>query len=533
MSTYVPIASNNPKLVVKSHFGVETSALHPHRAINRGVFGLESNEARPTVLPSMFLATVTAKELSEIKDQANPNHGINLVRTKFEKEKEALHRESVEKSKLWPKTIIGERIRGLQRISERQANLEAEKEKIDAEWHAIVVKEREAKLAKARALQKSLASPEIRALHSKLALSNVLYERDRQVEHKKQLDALFKAHEFDGKALVQRAQKAHVMELVKAEMKKREARKIAMEYPLVIKQKRDAKMKQKEEDRIFQNQVAKASLQELEEEKEAVRMWKQAGFHEVEAAYWKAMDLKKEKQQKDKEDEANMFLEHRIYNDMREAIAKGRAGVTTDKRAGQERVYNKVAEMNSELAIESSKRIDNAVAVMSNAHKDRALIREQTDRAKKIALELDVAMGRNNQVAFIQQEKEREKQDGIATRKVLDNDFEEFQKMTVEQKKAKVDSLRKHHHSLLEQIVANKALNEKRVAENKKLDRDLMEQHEKESKGYIDVANAAIDEFRKEGKNIATAIHIVHPRQPFPPVQFETRYNTFARLGFI
>ncbi|KAJ3031613.1 UNVERIFIED_CONTAM: hypothetical protein HDU68_002216 [Siphonaria sp. JEL0065] len=539
MSTYVPNYTNNPRLATKSHFGVETSVLHPHRSINKGPLGPPSLKdindqtppAPPPVLPSMLVATVSPTELSEIQklsEQATAD-----IRETFMKEKKRLHQESMEKSKMWPKTIVGDRIRKLEEMDRREAQIEADKVKVDNEWHAIVAKERQDKLQRAFAMQKSLSSPEVRLLHSKLALSNVLFERDRQVEHQKKMKEIMKENSFDESMIVKKAQRELAMELVKKEMAKREAKRIAQEYPVVIKQKQDAIQAMKKANQVFQNNIIEAAKHELQEEMEAQKIWKQVGFSEVEEAFVKALEHKKAKRQEQRLEEKQMFHEHQLYHDSRDYIAKKRAEVSTNKRLIQERIYNKVAEMNLELAQESNARISKAVSMMENAHKNKMKIREETDHLKKIEREIDVARGRFEQISAIEKEKKLKEQEGFETRKVLDKDFEEFQKLNQRDQKLKVESLRKHKTGLLQQIAANKCLKEKEEAQAKQLDKTLMDNFNKESNEYLAFANTAIDEFRKEGKSVVPAIHIVNPRQPFPPAQFETRHNTFTTLGFI
>ncbi|KAJ3072872.1 hypothetical protein HDU98_002734 [Podochytrium sp. JEL0797] len=544
MSTHIPLSAGNPKLALKSHFGIDATDTRPRRAINKGPFGLPTGTTAsdssipPPVLPSMMVATVSAKELAEIKNMSQVDRAAEQ-RAAFLEEKQRLHIESSEKSKQWPGTIVGERIKNLARKSEREADLEIEKIKIDSDWHKIVAQERVAKIQKARAMQMAAADPQMRELHSKLTLSNVLYvskeidffpiERDRQVQHKKKMEAILKEHAFDESVLLERAKRENAMELVKQEMARREARRVAQEYPLVIKQKQEAKKKQREEDKAFQNEIIKASKQELEEEKEAEMHWKQAGYQDVEEVYTKALQLKQQKKEQEETAEQQMRVEHQLYNEYTDAIAKNRVQVLTKKRQDKSRTYDLVAEVNRVLAAESAARLDKAVAVMQNAHKDRALNREISDKERKTFLELDARKGRSQQIAAIQEESRRDKQEGIDARTVLDKDFQAFQQLTAEEQKAKVNSLRNHYHGLAEQIAVNKVRRGREEELNRKRDIDLIPNFDAELTAY----QALLEEFCAEGKNVTTAVNILHPRQPFPPVQFETRFNTFARLGFI
>ncbi|KAI8836541.1 hypothetical protein BJ741DRAFT_605900 [Chytriomyces cf. hyalinus JEL632] len=306
MSLFVPIAPHDS--IKRAHYGTDLSALQPHGSTNK-------KSSLSTILPEQQQGweRVTANDLDTAKLLSDTTGDPTRQRREFEMEKRRLHKDSVEKSKMWPGTILGERIRTLNRKDEKEQQLEAEKLRIDAEWHAIVAQERTEKIRRAREAQRLAAIPEMRLLNSQLSLANILEERKLQIQHKKQLDALIQANSVDGRSIVALAKQEHVMEIVKQELARRAARKVAQTYPAVIQEKRNKKTIEKEEDRKVQQRVIEKAKQELKIEADTLEAKRQAGFREVQEAYTRALQDKMTGAIEKKAHDAEVEFEHALY----------------------------------------------------------------------------------------------------------------------------------------------------------------------------------------------------------------------------
>ncbi|KAI8619902.1 hypothetical protein BC830DRAFT_1101833 [Chytriomyces sp. MP71] len=520
MSVFVPVKTTNAALAKRSHFGTDTSSLHPHYALNRGP------------IPQQW-AHVSRNELEAAQHLADTTLDPTRQRREFENEKRRLHHESVEKSKIWPGTILGERIRSLKKQDLREQELEEEKQKVDKEWHIVVAAERQEKIRAARELQKRMGNPEMRMLNSKLALANILVERDRQIEHKKRADALIYANRVDERAIVERANKENIMEIVKKEVARREAKKVAEEYPAVIQAKKDKKKREKEADQLRQQQVIETAHQELLQEAEMKQKVQQAGFKEVQEAYKRAIQDKEVKAEQAHLEKMHMDLEHELHNKMVDFIKMKRTQLNARKNSEKDHIYEIVTAMNRGLATKAEHRIANAVEKMQNAHKGKMEKREMEDRERRIRLQNEVAQGRYVQVQQKMNQKEKELQEGAEERKRLDLDFADFQEsISAGQHVLEVQS-KKHYKGLEEQIKHNDEARKTTEQITKSLDRSLIELSVKDQESFRKEAIAAVEEFRQQGKNVVPAIHVIQPRRPFPVAPYESNYNTYARLGFM
>ncbi|TPX70097.1 hypothetical protein CcCBS67573_g06641 [Chytriomyces confervae] len=519
MSLFLPIGPHDS--IKRAHYGTDLSALQPHGCTNKKN-SLSTIPRQPQQQQQQGWERVSANDLDTAKLLSDTTSDPTRQRREFEMEKRRLHQDSVEKSKIWPGTILGERIRTLKRKDEKEQQLEAEKLRIDAEWHDIVAQERAEKIRRAREAQRLAAIPEMRLLNSQLSLANIL----------EQLDALIQANSVDGRSIVARAKQEHVMEIVKQELARREARKVAQTYPAVIQEKRNKKKMEKEEDRKIQQRVIEKAKLELKIEADTLEAKRQAGFREVQDAYTRALQDKMTKAIEKKAHDAEVEFEHALYQQATHDCSEKLKNVAVMKSKAKERAYDVVKEKVHELEIVTDFRIRDAVEKMQNAHKGRLEQREIRDAERRIQLDTEVAKGRALQVAERKREREILKAEGQQVRKALDLDFQEFVQTNETDKRKDIEKLRQHHKGLAEQMKRNAAARMLEDAEAKALDKKLLSNVDMERDMFVQEATAAVEEFRGQGKNIVPALHTISPRRPFPAVQFETNYNTYARLGF-
>ncbi|KAJ3005285.1 hypothetical protein HKX48_000767 [Thoreauomyces humboldtii] len=146
---------------------------------------------------------VQAQEVDIAREMTRRDRPDELLRAAMLKQKAELHQASLKRAQGWGNTIMGGRRQRLAAKEERTTRQEEERQRVDAEWEMVKAGERQAAVDRARHLQ-YVAEPRIKQLHASLLLSNVLQERDEQVEVRRQ------------ERLVAKAEQARLAELVNA-----------------------------------------------------------------------------------------------------------------------------------------------------------------------------------------------------------------------------------------------------------------------------------------------------------------------------
>ncbi|KAH6564552.1 hypothetical protein BASA62_007828 [Batrachochytrium salamandrivorans] len=105
-------------------------------------------------------------------------------RAQLQQQNANMHAASMERVKTWGNTIQGYRKKRLAAQDEKTKCAEEDRIKVDVDWAVLREKERQEAVQRAKTIQ-LLQQPQARALHSQLLMSNVLDERDKQIEYKK------------------------------------------------------------------------------------------------------------------------------------------------------------------------------------------------------------------------------------------------------------------------------------------------------------------------------------------------------------
>ena len=170
------------------------------------------------------LLILSSKEWNAIqnrKDKVLPDDvqlALDLQKDKLEK-----HQQSVEQVSSWGNTIVGKRNKRLNARRIREEEEEKERQKLDIEEAEIKAAERRAAIEHAKKLQ-YYQTDRVKGFHGALLLSEVIKEREAQIELKKEIDNAMK--NADDNLLQweeQQRQEATKSEREKAEIRAREA----------------------------------------------------------------------------------------------------------------------------------------------------------------------------------------------------------------------------------------------------------------------------------------------------------------------
>ncbi|XP_039254986.1 cilia- and flagella- associated protein 210-like [Styela clava] len=184
------------------------------------------------------------------------------------RQQEELHAESLNVVKNWSNTIAGQRQKKLEARKVREAKEEEERVKIDIEEAKFQAKRRQVAIEKAKTLQ-YFQTDRVKSFHGALLLTEVLKERDAQVELKKQKIANEKGKDTE---LLKYYRLQYENGIRRDQEKARERydmrRKVA-EYQLSqAKEHYDAQHKCKEQDKKEGEELKKlAKLNEWEQQK--------------------------------------------------------------------------------------------------------------------------------------------------------------------------------------------------------------------------------------------------------------------------
>ncbi|XP_027020132.2 protein CFAP210 isoform X2 [Tachysurus fulvidraco] len=311
---------------------------------------------RVTVLP-----TSEWRRIQDSVNRVNKQHERLIAAAR---EREAMHLRSKEVVKTWPNTIAGQRQKKLESKKIRDDIEEEEKKQMDLEEEKFQELKRKEAIERAKTLQ-YYQIDRVKGFHSALLMSEVLKEREAQIELKKRKEIAYKhvdreilamiAHK-DALALQQEWQKEmerkqkclSVAESLKQQIKKheqareeeimkqrKEAEELEQFQELYKKEQTTYEQKKQEEKRNIMKtyqehltnkkitQAAEAEKQELEEERQNLFV----------KAKGKMMKLRKEK-------EAEMFREVQRH---REALVGKLAAYHQEQTTNEEELISKAA----------------------------------------------------------------------------------------------------------------------------------------------------------------------------------------------
>ncbi|KAJ3172076.1 hypothetical protein HDU88_006890 [Geranomyces variabilis] len=137
---------------------------------------------------------VLAQDIENVKALAKSDRPDLALRAAMLREREELHKKSMDRAQGWGNTIMGGRRQRLAAKAERQQKQEEERQRIDIEWAAVKSNERKAAVDRAKNLLHA-QEPRIKQFHSALLLSNVLQERTAQVLQRRTEQAAQRAHD--------------------------------------------------------------------------------------------------------------------------------------------------------------------------------------------------------------------------------------------------------------------------------------------------------------------------------------------------
>ncbi|CAF2716727.1 unnamed protein product [Rotaria sp. Silwood2] len=267
------------------------------------------------------MCIITKSDLNRIYDNLDRRQrDKDAVRQELERKKEMAER-SAQITKQWPNTIIGARERKLELKKIRDQEEEERKKVLDLEEEKIAAERRREHIEKAKQLQ-YYETDRVRTFHSALLLTEVLKERDLQIDMKKRIEQMRQSDENEERQRYQEAQNEfYKAEQEKIEQKAKDRANLAKYHRAQMDQRKTHHVQEKEKDLQegdeYRRLAEQYSLEQLELER-----FKKLTQKDTKNMYDKVLDDKQKVKQIEQQMDEEEDEELRIYAEAKKKIAR-------------------------------------------------------------------------------------------------------------------------------------------------------------------------------------------------------------------
>ncbi|KAJ3413048.1 hypothetical protein HDV05_008569 [Chytridiales sp. JEL 0842] len=479
-----------------------------------------------------LVSRVTAEDVHKaynLSEAIKPSR--DELRARLTKEREELHAKSQQKVKDWTNTVLGERKKRLQALQQKQEEEERAREKIDEEWRVIRDRERKEAIEKARLMQ-YVQNAHVQQFHSKLLLADVLMERDLQIAHKKKLkEEARKQNEIEAR------QQQQIFEDDEAEfLKEHKAREARLEVARWQKQEAGKKnlerMMERQYEKEYYENIHRTVAAEKTKEKEEAKENKKKQIAATQEALGTIIKMKQDLQKQQEEEELKLSQDNERFNNIKSYLASKKKEVTEERAKHKEKDIDIVGEYSLRLQKEREAKMDQFLADMARSHEDEVIRKEEKQKAKKAAINQDLARWRMDR----EEERKRNTAEEKEKRKLERARLEEEARKDVEANKLKKEKAKEQLKDLtsfhMKQIREQRKREAEIAAENKRLEKAVLENVQAEKDRFDNYVKSTVEEFKMEGKHVRQILRHLHPSNPFPPAPVPPGSDTFERLGF-
>lgn len=444
---------------------------------------INANLSQVTVLPR--------REWERIQNNLNAQQKELERKRRLHQEREDLHKESQDVVKHWSNTIVGQRQKKLEARKIREEKEEKERVKIDIEEAKIQAKKRQEAIEKAKTRQ-YFQTDRVKSFHGALLLTEVLQERDAQLELKKQKIANEKGKDLE-MLKYQREQHENGIrqDQAKAAERYRLRKKVAEYQQMQIGERKGHEVAAKLDDKREGEEVKKlVKLHEWEQQKlDEVRKGEKKKLMESYAEHISNRDAIRalDAQQQEEEDD-----EIRIFANAKKKMLKLRKEKEIDLFNHQQEHRDRMVSL---LAGQLKQKVNDEDARIVEAErlKDEKLAKEKKDKEDKLNRDLaSIAAHRKHQMDLKEQLAREDHQNNLELLDVkmeADRIFAEKQTEWRRGRKEKLQNLQHFHASQI-----NERAEKERYHREESLANDLkiIEQLDIEEKQFQDYASGVI-----------------------------------------
>ncbi|XP_071491246.1 cilia- and flagella- associated protein 210-like [Diadema antillarum] len=480
------------------------------QARNSPVGSRTSKASLPPVQGSMLLpdgtdlrqVTVLSKsDWSRIAAQLERKQREEEAIRKRREAKEALHKETKEIVKNWSNTIAGQRLKKLEARKIREEKEEAERVQIDIEEAKYQAQKRKEAIEKAKTLQ-YYQTDRVKGFHGALMLTEVLKEREAQIELKKKREEAGKGKD---KELLMRAlremEEAVLADQEKA-MQRLKERKDISEFQ---KQQVLEHIQQAEIDKIQdvrEGQELKRSVDHYNAERAKIERIRLGEKQDLMKSHLKTVadrDLIRAAQQQQEEEEEE---EIRIFAAAKKKMTKLRRARERELwQQKQDHVNNMVNELDSQLKAKKDDEDDR----IAKAVAEREAHREKEMKEKEERLQEDlrqISIHRDQQMKQKEQEEREERRrelEALHLKMEADRLFATKQEQKMQQIRQEAHNLREFHGK---QIVERQDKDLVERAEQLEMDKKNIDLLAVEEQQFQEYAGRVINHCKEGGRNV-------------------------------
>ncbi|CAF3177590.1 unnamed protein product [Rotaria socialis] len=291
----------------------------PYPAFNRTE--IPQQHRLPDAADLRRMCIITKTDLNRIYENLDHRQrSKDAIQQEIARKKEIAER-SAQVTKHWTNTIAGARERKLEMKKIREQEEEDRKKLLDIEEEKLAAERRREHIEKAKQL-KYYETDRVRTFHSALLHTEVLKERDLQIEMKKRIEQMRHTDDEQERQRYQVAQNDYIRaEQEKAEKKARDRSNVTQYQIAQMERKRMQQINEKQRD-LQEGEEYRRLAEQYALEQMEIERFRKLTQHDVKNMYDQALDDKFKVRQMEKQLDEEEDDELRIYADAKKNIAR-------------------------------------------------------------------------------------------------------------------------------------------------------------------------------------------------------------------
>lgn len=416
-------------------------------------------------------------------------------------EKQKYHAEAKEFIKTWPNTILGERQKRLNAKKLREEADEKEKQRIDLEEAQYLAECRKKAIEEAKTKQ-YYQTDRVRGFHSALLLTEVLKEREHQVELNKMRKQRVIQSAPDERKMMQEQLDAELAETKERDALKAKELKLTQNYQLDQWKKRNNEAAAEREANLKEQERLRQLHKLYEMEQEKLKQVKKATQQETKRTYNRCVENKNIFRALDKEREEEENEEIRVFAESKRKLNKMRFDREMKIRKERELKQDKMAAHVKNFYEEFESRLRKSEDHIQKDVEEREAKREREKMHKKSEMIKSIKEHRKKALdALDERSKEEKKADRESLRRRIELDLATRNEEAVRVKE-------RHRRAKHIQSFRVAQINERAEVERQEhlfdveAEEMVLENQKKEEQQFHDYTTKVIEESKSRGRNI-------------------------------
>lgn len=446
------------------------------------------------------MCIITKTDLNRIHENLNRRQREkDAIQNEIQRKQELAAR-SAQITKNWPNTIAGARERKLEIKRLREEEEEQRRKLLDVEEEKLAAERRREQIEKAKQL-KYYETDRIRTFHSALLHTEVLKERELQLEMKKNLDEMRRNDENDVRQRYQDAENEfNKNEQEKKDQKFRERATLSQYHLAQIDRKQTQLAEEQDRNRQEGEEYRRLAEQHALEHMELER-YRKLTQKDVKNMYDKALDDKQKVRQMEKELDEEEDEELRIYADAKKKIARMRREKELQAHQEKQDARDHMIGYLGSLQKRAEADYDSQMIRARIQREAKEMKEEQEKLDKQRKMQDSINQYRHETIKRRQVEKEIEEREDLEMREKKAETDKLFQLYQQEKDKKRRDDAQILSQTHLQQ--AHERKDRERVLKSGEFDETQMDKHtsEIERQQYQDYAGRVIAYMEENGRN--------------------------------